>query len=276
VQLRKFARFHATVPESVAKRLAIEREQTATRMRLRHLTILVVYVAVAVAVLVSTLRTTGPERLQEVISTVVFVPIALLGLSALILRPGPHRVWLAAFFLTSSYALLASFLTAPALLVSVLGRRLPKPGELFLLAVLLFCGCLTWIGVVALVRWRLIPSQCPRCGRKTLRNATLHGGLGRTFQGGVYVRCGVCDRESFVSRSQYAQGCSSCGRHTLRYRRYTFAWCLSCHARYKRAPRAAWEIAADPSDESFLWLWSFGEWLRSLIDRMAKKADPRN
>jgi rRNA maturation protein Nop10 len=243
------------------------------RLRLRHLMILVVYVAVALALLLAALRTTGPERPKEVFNTVLYMPTMLAMLSALILRPGASRDLITALLVTSQFVFLALPPTALGLLTIILKGSLPgPPGASWLgvaqLAIALPYCLMFWMGVVALTRWHLIPLRCPHCGRKTLIEPVYRMANDRSVKG-LYLRCGVCDSECFLNRSQWDQGCPSCGRHTLIPKRYSFYWCLSCQARYKRLRHGVWEEATITQDDGFFWLWSLGGWSRSLLARIA-------
>ena len=90
--------------------------------------LLVVYVAVGLALLLDALRTSGPERPKNVFTVVMFMPGLMAGLSAMILRPGPSRDLVAAFFVTSQFMFVGLFFTTGTLgwlMIMVEGRSLP-------------------------------------------------------------------------------------------------------------------------------------------------------
>ncbi len=87
-------------------------------LKIRHLMILVVYVAVVLAWVLAALRTTGSTKgISDSLLRVLFIPMVLAGLSALILRPGPHRDWITAFALIGQVIFLFNGFTLPPLLV---------------------------------------------------------------------------------------------------------------------------------------------------------------
>jgi ribosomal protein L37AE/L43A len=244
-------------------------------LRIRHLMIVVVYVAVVLAWVLAALRTTGSTNgIADSLLRVLFIPMGLAGLSVLILRPGPHRDWITAFALTGQVVFLVNWFTLPPLLFLFLLPALRKAtsntqmwGEFVaMLAICILVGILLATALIAEARW-LIRRECPRCGRKRLLRA-LFQNLRRP-RTGRYYRCGVCDHHAKISRSQYAKGCPSCGKHTLLREAYSFYWCLNCRARLKRLRGGPWEDAPTPADDGFYWLWTPAAWLRSVRDRIA-------
>jgi ribosomal protein L37E len=107
------------------------------RFRIRHIMLLVVYVAVVPAWFLSALNTTGPERGVLVFCSVFFVPALLAAVSACILPPGPLRLWLTAFFVTSQFVKGAYFR----------------------------CGVCDGQALLTREQYR---QGCPRCGKHTL------------------------------------------------------------------------------------------------------------
>src|ERR1035438_7851602 len=85
-----------------------------------------------------------------------------------------------------------------------------------------------------------------------------------------HVRCGICDREDYLSVSQARQGCPTCARPTFILKRYKFYWCLKCGSRYKRLGRRDWEDASSLLEDGNYWLFSLGSLLRIEIGRTTK------
>jgi hypothetical protein len=247
-------------------------------LRIRHLMILVVYVAVVLAWLLAALRTTGSTNgISDSVLRALFMPMVLAGLSALILRPGPHRDWITVFALTGQVIFLANWFTLPPLFLLYVLPALRKRSwnsQTWNVLIVTLSLCIL-VGILLLIteaRW-LIRRECPRCGRKKLLRAVFQ--RQRRPRTGRYYRCGVCDHHAKISRSQYTAGCPSCGKHTLLLEPYSFFWCLNCRARVRRLRGGPWEDATTPADDGFYWLWTPAALLRSVLDRMAQKSRPR-
>ncbi len=250
-------------------------------LKIRHLMILVVYVAVVLAWVLAALRTTGSTNgIRDSLLRVLFIPVVLAGLSALILRPGPHRDWVTAFALTGQFIFLVNWFTLPPLLFLYFlpaFRNATSNIQMWkefvaILAICILVGLLLVTALIAEAKW-LIRRECPRCGRKKLLRALFQ--IQRRQRTGRYYRCGVCDHHAKISRSQYMKGCPSCGKHTLLLEPYTYYWCLNCHARLKCLRGGRWEDAPTPADDGFYWLWTPAAWLRSRLDRLAQKSRPQ-
>ena len=201
------------------------------RLKIRHLMILIVYTAVSLAAMTAAVNQPEP-RLLHVVYASILLPFVLSGLSLLILRPGPGRDWVVAFFWTIFHGLFAILMTASALLVLWLrGPVTPIIGMVWLGSISFF-GCLLLLGnAIRLGRLYLIPTQCRRCGRKSLIRAALsHMASNWSL---YYVRCGICDRKDHLDVSRIREGCPNCHRPTFILIRYRFYWCLNCHGRFK-------------------------------------------
>jgi hypothetical protein len=243
------------------------------RLRIRHLMILIVYVAVTLTVMLAASDKSEP-RLFDVIGASIVLPLVLSSLSVLLLRPGPSRDWVVAFFWTIFQGLLAILFAAPTLLVIFMYRRLNGPvgpikGAQLIVPIISFYGLLCLGLAVRQGRLYLIPAQCPRCERKRLLRAVLSGIASNWPL--YYVRCGICDRRDRLYVSRIREGCPTCHRPTFILIRYRFYWCLECRSRFKRLRRGDWEDASSPEDDGWFLLWSLSGSLRTLINRIVKK-----
>jgi hypothetical protein len=213
--------------------------------------ILVVYVAAALVAFREGRHALGRRDYGEITALLLLAPIGFVLLSAAALRPGPHRDWIAASFVSLSalpiiLVLFAAPLAVPLVMQVPAGRSL----GLCLAPTLIFCPFYA-SGGMGLLREHLFPERCPRCGRKSLIRS-FHRLLPKRFSSGYY-QCGVCDAQHLLRAPGSA--CPKCGRHTLMRRRYLFAWCVSCKGRYKRFRRHPWEDASGADDGGFYWLW---------------------
>jgi hypothetical protein len=250
------------------------------RMRIRHLMILVLYFAIAMAALVAVLRTPASGRVAAWFGLGFGLPLTFAGLSRILLGPGPHRDWIVAFFLVMTWVLAASLFAAPLFVLAFLHVARPSEwnaGVLFQSAIYaLFFG----IVAITFATRRLIPTFCPRCGRRAVVGASGQEQLHRGQF--LYFRCWVCDRVSRLEIVEIAvatgrgwsrfrekhlvsplswrvpaenrPACPACGRKALREVPYRFCWCLACGSRYKRARRQVWEDAGTPDDDAFYYL----------------------
>jgi hypothetical protein len=242
-----------------------------SRLRIQHLMILVVYVAVTLAWLVPSLRATGPNSGMVLFLSALLTPAVLALLSVLILRPGPYRGWLTAFFLALQLLLAACLFEVPAVLFAVAYWYQAPIGITprdwgFLLPIQIF-AFFPWFYTFRFAKYA-IPARCPGCRRLNLVSAPF---LNPRRKDQLYFRCGVCDNESLVNMSQYAQGCPSCGNRTLIHKDYSFHWCLNCRTRWKRLPRRTWEDASAPVDDGFYWLHTRAASLGLFLARVAQE-----
>jgi hypothetical protein len=258
------------------------------RLRIRHLMLLVLYVAVILALTMPAIRTRGPDRVAFILATVLGVPMAMAAFSALILRPGPHRDWLTCFFVTIPMTFLALVLTIGTLMGAMTTKEIAgtwrEPVNWVIWSLV---DVLLWVVVIALGRGFLVPKQCPRCRKISLLQAFyLDAERPQNASYGHY-RCGVCEYEALLTRSEAHQACPHCGRTTWSclwkakdgsrrswsyHYKYKFYWCLACGARCKQLLPGDRKEATSLEDERYYWLWSFRGWLRARIDRVAKQA----
>jgi hypothetical protein len=209
--------------------------------------ILVVYVAAALVALREGRSALGRGNPREVVALLLSVPIAFVLLSALVLRPGPHRDWIAACFVFLSLLPLLLVMCAMPLLILVSGGL-----ALGLIAApILILSPIYALGIMAILREHLCPERCPRCRRRCLIRSFQPLLTNRTRY--AYGQCGACDAVHFVKVP--APACPKCGRHTLMHRPYKFAWCASCKGRYKRLWLRPWEDVSSTEDDRFYWLW---------------------
>ena len=247
-------------------------------LRIRHLMIVVVYVAVALAWGLAAPRYIGgKDGLGFAAMHLVFTPVVLACLSALLLRPGPYRDRITVGMITVACILVLFYATIPIFLLlyfqPALRTKVPElqtvPGVLNLLGLWSLSGaCLLTVAIA----WSrgLIRRDCPRCGCKKLLMAAFQDQ--RRQRSGHHYRCGVCDHEAEIPGSELGGGCPNCGRRTLIYKRHSFHWCLRCHARVKRFRHGPWEDAASPSDDGFYWLWTPAASLRWIGDRIRRNS----
>ncbi len=119
----------------------------------------------------------------------------------------------------------------------------------------------------------VIPSECPSCRRRALVHAAFQD---YRLAARRYFRCGICDAETLLKKSQQNQGCPKCGKRTLLPRRYSFHWCLKCRTRRKRLRGGPWVDAPIPQDDHFYWLWTPATWLHPVLARAANQSHPED
>lgn len=245
-------------------------------MKIRHLMVLVVFVACEMSMLMVALRATGPDR-----NTVRFVfaigsPFALAGLSGLIVRPGPHRDWIAGLFVALGYSAVLVFLATLLCARIILNRPVfPNATGGFPVVSLIILALTVAYPVVSIITRYLFPRTCPGCGRRRLVRAIMQSDFPhrKLF---AYL-CPQCDCRCRLSWAELHKPggagfrCPKCGHYPLRKIAYRFFWCLACQARYKRVRRGAWEVIDQPEDEAFYWQANVGGWLSRHIDRLVGK-----
>lgn len=240
-----------------------------------------VYVAVALAVLVGVERATGVDATKQVVLVGLSIPMVLIALSAVLLRPGPGRDWMVHFFFSLMLFVPAFFSTLPllfqiGLVVVRAGGRRDWSGIGFVG----FYALVFWGAFLFISRARLTVRPCPRCGRRGLVWALAQ--QERRWKKAWYYRCTVCDQvcrsldeirpatslRDLGRPSMSPPACPHCGTETLRKVPYAFFWCLSCGSRSKQAYGGPWEEAGLSEDDGFYWLWrldgglsGIGRWL---------------
>jgi len=209
--------------------------------------VLAVYVAAALAASREGTQAFRRGDYKEVDGLLMLVPLGFVLLSAFVLRPGPHRDWIAAFFVSMSVLPMILVLFAAPLVVLAPDKL---PLGLIMAPFLILCPVYA-LGIMAILREHLFPERCPQCRWRCLVRSfrqllTNRGGY-------AYLQCGACDALHFLKVP--ASECPKCRRHTLMHRPYKFAWCLSCKGRYKRLWRRPWEAVSSADDDCFYWLW---------------------
>jgi hypothetical protein len=230
-----------------------------SRIRIRHLMVLVLYVAVALALMIPAIKTYWPKRISMLMGAAALASSAMLPLTALVVRPGPRRDWVFVLLNLLTWALLVTFLIVDIESIS------------YSIVVILLCGVPSWL-LFAQYKEYLIPRKCPRCLRKRVipsmaqRSSQLYS---------VYI-CRSCDFEGPLARQKGFPICPSCRQDTLVpvKKPFTYSWCLNCGSRWKQVPPGAVQEASGPEDDRSYWLWSFGKWIRTRADRIAKRARP--
>ena len=210
------------------------------RMRLRHLMLVVLYVAVILGLMMPAIRTPWPNRIQLLVPTALGVPIAMALLSALILRPGPHRNWATTFFLVVAQSLCGFLVLAGMLSGELIPKQLGGPWDGPLIwVILVLVAIASWFLVIALTQQFLIPRRCPRCTKTTLLQSGLFVDRTRRSyrkenhlsmlewlvhqdsQQFSFFRCSVCDSEVFLDHCRARLGCPTCSRTALYFLRRT-------------------------------------------------------
>ncbi len=234
------------------------------RMNIRVLMLLVLYSAVALWLFLPAFRAPARERIFYVCLAMFVVPIVLAGLSWLILRPGPWRDWLAGFFTCSALLVVAVFAVE-------IFRSIGDANAL----VFALCG----FPAVLFARERLVPGQCPACGRKGLLKATpvLHGRQrplkavahlctscgGVTFarRGGVLRVCPLCGKTLIPENSPLSAHyvCESCGVVTYSSRVRMAQGCLRCG-------RSRWLDSPVPDRWEYFWCLACGARSKQRVD----------
>jgi hypothetical protein len=137
-------------------------------LRIRHLMIVIVYVAVVLAWVQAALRTTGATNgIRDSLLHVLFMPMMLAGISALILRPGPHRDWITAFALTGQVIFLVNWFTLPTLLFLFFLPALRKATSnmqlwlepVVILAICILVGIFLGTALIAEAKWLTHPTS---------------------------------------------------------------------------------------------------------------------
>ena len=232
------------------------------QVKIRTVTIGALFVAVCFALITPAILSTGANRGSVWLLTILYVPIGMAALSAIVLRSGPHRDAITGSFLVILYFAIAAALAA-ALCVGWVPEKVvgtwKEPLNLILLY-LVTCGF--WWMLIAYVKTYLLPTRCPCCQKRGLLRSVvkLIGGELKRERGESesayrererahrktllfsFYRCGVCDAEAFLSISREREVCPSCGRQTMlrSFRtkegarrkfflyKYRFFWCLAC------------------------------------------------
>jgi predicted RNA-binding Zn-ribbon protein involved in translation (DUF1610 family) len=170
------------------------------RMNIRVLMLLVLYSAVALWLFMPAFRAPVKERLIYVAAAMVGVPMVFAGLSWLILRTGPWRDWLVGFFAFSTLLALAGIAVASFM----------RTGDL-VASIIALCG----FPLAFFARERLLPGECPSCGRKGLLKATpaTHK-PGRALNAVAHV-CTSCGVVTFARRGGVLRDCPLCGKRLI-------------------------------------------------------------
>jgi ribosomal protein L37AE/L43A len=251
------------------------------RLRIRDLMLLVLHAAIALSVVVGFRSLWVGDLALLALTLSLFIPIASGIVSAVTMRPGPHRDWVTGFCFAIPMLALAisiarvSVILAPRILGPFSGWREWSTIVGGGLSSLIF-------GTLALVHTKrnLVLRPCPSCRRRSLVRSAVRsmGGRFRTW----YICCLSCDlvtpfdvgnRRGISIRDlgspaepgEEEPACPACGEETLRRIPYKFYWCLSCRSRYKRVGRGAWDDADGSDDDRFYWLGSVEGWLTKRI-----------
>jgi hypothetical protein len=214
------------------------------RFTIRQMMILIVFASIPLAALAYALRLSGSWRMLFLQFAGSLVPCILLGLTALIVRPGPGRnilgrVFYSGFFI--SIALLPVFVVADAW-----GRSL---GISLLLMFLVSINAIILFSLIS----DTMPSICPCC----------------------------CRRRLFPSGAANFGSIPTEGR--FRGRWHQFRWCYHCGAKLKKRRLGLirygpWEDASSLADNKYFWLWTPG--LRARVSATAAMSasltDPRD
>jgi hypothetical protein len=200
------------------------------RMKIRHLMILVLYAAVALAVIMPVLRLPTSDRAFLVCTAIFCAASALAGLSWLIHRTGPRRDWLVNFF---GWSAMMSVTTLLAVAFVYSRNNDPFPGFL----------CLSFgFACISLARQKLIPRDCPRCGRKALLKAKAGYPTPKITVTAVAFACESCLAVTFRHRWAADRACLHCGKRVIPCNSDLSAHCVceSCGAiTYARRGRIA-------------------------------------
>lgn len=229
---------------------------------IRCVLILTAYIAMALAIsyeLIEAARLNDREKFSALLMS---SPVAFILLTACVLSPGPGRDRTAKHFaLAYVLILFLTCLAVPIILISSISwtlLRLVLGPFLFILLTLL-----DLIYMAALLP-HFVRHRCPRCERKRLVPSILNlFGVRSRF---AYFVCGVCDTPHFLEGPR--QACSKCGRFTLIYQPYCFAWCSRCNGRFRRLWLRPWEPVTLPQDDCFYWFWTPRSGLADLKSRV--------
>jgi hypothetical protein len=214
------------------------------RFTIRQMMILIVFVSIPLAALAYALRLSGSWRMLFLQFAGSLVPCILLGLTALIVRPGPGRnilgrVFYCGFFI--SIALLPVFVVADAW-----GRSL---GISLLLMFLVSINAIILFGLIS----DTMPSICPSCCRRRL------------------CPSGAVNFGSIPTEGRF------------RGRWHQFRWCCHCGAKLKKRRLGLfrygpWEDASSLAESKHFWLWTPRLRSREITDESPSRnlADPRN
>jgi len=243
------------------------------RIRLRHFLVLVLYVGVVVLLSLAVRDRLDSRHPADALKVLLCSPFLLGLFSVVVLRPGPHRDWVLAFFYTLTYTFMLLLCLCLPLAYILTGVSMSKPiggtwREPITLALSLFAGVFVLSCAMFVGKSFLVPQRCPRCCRKALLRSAVPL-FGRIVPRFWHLRCGTCDCDALLNIHRLLQPCPSCGRETLYVKRYKSYWCLRCHARSKRLRRGDWEYAGLPEEDSYYLLWSLDGWIRTVYKRLA-------
>jgi ribosomal protein L37AE/L43A len=256
-------------------------------LRIRDLMLMVLHAAIALSIVVGFRKLWVRDLWMLALTLSLYIPMASGIVSAVTMRPGPHRDWVTGLCFALPMLDMALYF---ALASVILARRLIGPFSGWRDWGAIVCpglsGLMFGATVLLLARRNLALRPCPGCRRRGLVRSALRsmGGRVRAW----YICCLSCDlvapfdvgnRRGISMRDlgsaaepgENEPACPTCGQETLRRIPYEFFWCLSCLSRYKRIGRGAWEDAGGSEDDRFYWLWSVQGWLTKQIRRITRR-----
>ena len=223
------------------------------RLRIRDLMLLVLHAAIALSIVVGFRRLWVGDLSMLAVTLSLFIPIASGIVSAVTMRPGPHRDWVTGFCFAIPMLGLAIFI---ARVTVILAPRIIGPFSSWREWSIIVCGGLSSLifGTLALVltKRNLVLTPVPRVPQTEPRASGIRS-MGGRFRA-WYICCLTCDlvapfdvgnRRGISMRDlgsaaepgEDEPACPACGEETLRRIPYKFYWCLSCRSRYKRVGR---------------------------------------
>ena len=178
----------------------IDGRMSPLRLRLRRVMIVAAYVAVTLAMVLYHGGIGGGQSTDPSPSVLVFIPLVLCGLSALILVPGPHRDWIYNVFVVLQFAFCALSLAGFALTSIQIGGSI-LGGLLAVVSIVGVRGTFFHGGLF------LIPRPCPECGRNALVHAAMQRPGMRTYHD--YFWClNCCERYKRLRSGPWEQAWS--------------------------------------------------------------------